>query len=173
MDAAFNYKNLWIRHKTTLLSLYQLQNELSYLVARAKIFDLDELFEKYQKTNIFLYKRTQKHSKISNRQESRLGITKQKPPPALESEPIVLARNCVNWTVKLSHHWVILDLNTVFFRKQPAAGNIFASQLKSPTKTVVLLLRKLPSLACFRSRTNTGAFLLIQPESKIGKSLIS
>ena len=50
MDAAFNYKNLWIRHKTTLLSLYQLQNELSYLVARAKIFDLDELFEKYQKT---------------------------------------------------------------------------------------------------------------------------
>lgn len=50
MDAAFNYKNLWIRHKTTLLSLYQLQNELSYLVARSKIFDLDELFEKYQKT---------------------------------------------------------------------------------------------------------------------------
>tara|TARA_Y100000296_G_C5170010_1_gene256779 strand:- start:194 stop:646 length:453 start_codon:yes stop_codon:yes gene_type:complete len=49
MDAAFNYKSLWIRQKTTLLSLYQLQNELSYLTAKAERFDLDDLFDKYQK----------------------------------------------------------------------------------------------------------------------------
>ena len=49
LDSAFNYKSLWIRQKTTLLSLYQLQNELSYLTSKSASFNLDELFEKYQK----------------------------------------------------------------------------------------------------------------------------
>lgn len=49
LDSAFNYKSLWIRQKTTLLSLYQLQNELSYLTSKSADLNLDELFEKYQK----------------------------------------------------------------------------------------------------------------------------
>jgi hypothetical protein len=48
-DSAFNFKGLWIRQKSTLLSLYQLKNELSYLESQKDEFTLDDIFDKYQK----------------------------------------------------------------------------------------------------------------------------
>ncbi|WP_445359563.1 DUF4231 domain-containing protein [Microbulbifer sp. ANSA005] len=47
-NAFFNYKKLWIRQKTTLLALYQLQNELGYRKSQEPTPELDDIFKKYQ-----------------------------------------------------------------------------------------------------------------------------
>ncbi|USD36536.1 DUF4231 domain-containing protein [Ferrimonas sp. SCSIO 43195] len=47
--ALFNYRKLWLRQKNTLLKLYQIQNELKYRKSKNEDFDIDELFNKYQK----------------------------------------------------------------------------------------------------------------------------
>ncbi|WP_422491186.1 DUF4231 domain-containing protein [Endozoicomonas sp. ALE010] len=44
----FDYKKLWIRQKTTLLALYQIQNELGYIKSKKEHPQLDDIFEKYQ-----------------------------------------------------------------------------------------------------------------------------
>jgi hypothetical protein len=45
----FDYKKLWVRQKKTLLSLYQIKNEIGYLQAKGKdeIKSLDTLFDRY------------------------------------------------------------------------------------------------------------------------------
>ncbi|MEH0088606.1 DUF4231 domain-containing protein [Vibrio alginolyticus] len=43
----FDYKKLWIRQKTTLLNLYQIQNELNYRIAKAGNICVDDLFAQY------------------------------------------------------------------------------------------------------------------------------
>lgn len=45
----FNYKKLWIRQKKTLLSLYQIKNEIGYLCTKTDNTDKDieTLFERY------------------------------------------------------------------------------------------------------------------------------
>lgn len=45
----FDYKKLWIRQKTTLLSLYQLKNELNFRRLDNNEVDVDDLFNAYQK----------------------------------------------------------------------------------------------------------------------------
>lgn len=45
--ASTDYKSLWIRQKSTLLSLYQLQNEICYRKSKSTEFLSDDLFEKY------------------------------------------------------------------------------------------------------------------------------
>jgi len=47
--AIFDYKKLWVRQKSTLFSLYQLQNELIFFSEDdIKTEKLNEIFEKYQ-----------------------------------------------------------------------------------------------------------------------------
>jgi len=46
--ALFDYKKLWVRQKSTLLELYQLQNELGYRKSKHNEPSVDDLFEKYQ-----------------------------------------------------------------------------------------------------------------------------
>ncbi|EJB8451434.1 DUF4231 domain-containing protein [Vibrio parahaemolyticus] len=43
----FDYKKLWIRQKTTLLNLYQIQNELNYRIAKNNNICVDDLFNQY------------------------------------------------------------------------------------------------------------------------------
>jgi hypothetical protein len=45
----FNYQKLWVRQKKTLLSLYQIKNEIGYLDAKGNSDenDIDNLFEQY------------------------------------------------------------------------------------------------------------------------------
>jgi hypothetical protein len=47
-NAIFDYKKLWVRQKITLLSLYQIQNELGYMISKNDQTKLDEIFDKYQ-----------------------------------------------------------------------------------------------------------------------------
>lgn len=47
-SALFDYKKLWIRQKSTLLALYQIQNELGYSKSKNDPSNLDDIFEKYQ-----------------------------------------------------------------------------------------------------------------------------
>lgn len=47
--ALFDYKKLWIRQKTTLLSLYQLKNELNFRKSENNEANVDDLFNEYQK----------------------------------------------------------------------------------------------------------------------------
>ncbi len=47
-NALFDYKKLWIRQKNTLLSLYQVQNELGYMKSKNDESQLDDVFNKYQ-----------------------------------------------------------------------------------------------------------------------------
>ncbi|OOE65982.1 hypothetical protein BZG20_11395 [Salinivibrio sp. IB868] len=47
-NALFDYKKLWIRQKSTLLALYQIQNELGYRKSKNDQSQLDDIFEKYQ-----------------------------------------------------------------------------------------------------------------------------
>jgi hypothetical protein len=44
----FDYKKLWVRQKITLLSLYQLKNELDFRKSKNNQ-KIDDLFEEYQK----------------------------------------------------------------------------------------------------------------------------
>ena len=46
-NALFDYRKLWIRQKSTLLSLYQLRNELNYRLANTTQCSVDDLFESY------------------------------------------------------------------------------------------------------------------------------
>lgn len=48
-NALFDYKKLWIRQKSTLLDLYQMQNELGYRKSKQEACEVDDLFEKYQR----------------------------------------------------------------------------------------------------------------------------
>lgn len=47
-NALFDYKKLWVRQKSTLLALYQIQNELGYRKSKNDQYQLDDVFEKYQ-----------------------------------------------------------------------------------------------------------------------------
>lgn len=47
--AVFDYKKLWVRQKSTLLSLYQLQNELNFRKSVDEQSDVEDLFIQYQK----------------------------------------------------------------------------------------------------------------------------
>ena len=47
--AIFDYKKLWARQNSTLLDLYQLQNELGYRESKEEAFEENYLFEKYQR----------------------------------------------------------------------------------------------------------------------------
>lgn len=49
-NALFDYKKLWVKQKSTLLDLYQLQNELGYRKSKEGYVDVDDLFDKYQRT---------------------------------------------------------------------------------------------------------------------------
>lgn len=83
-NALFDYKKLWVRQKSTLLDLYQLQNELGYRKSKEDHVDVDDLFEKYQRIwekdsnewrNIIKTSQHQQHSnnkkpKISDREKS-------------------------------------------------------------------------------------------------------
>jgi hypothetical protein len=46
-SATVDYKRLWIRQKSTLLDLYQMQNEIGYRKSQNPNASLDDLFEKY------------------------------------------------------------------------------------------------------------------------------
>lgn len=48
-NALFDYKKLWIRQKSTLLDLYQMQNELGYRKSKKEDCIVDDLFEQYQR----------------------------------------------------------------------------------------------------------------------------
>lgn len=48
-NALFDYKKLWARQKSTLLDLYQIQNELGYRNSKEGKCQIDDLFEKYQR----------------------------------------------------------------------------------------------------------------------------
>jgi len=48
-NALFDYKKLWVRQKSTLLDLYQLQNELGYRKSKEDHVEVDDLFDKYQR----------------------------------------------------------------------------------------------------------------------------
>lgn len=48
-NALFDYKKLWVRQKSTLLDLYQLQNELGYRKSKEECVEVDDLFERYQR----------------------------------------------------------------------------------------------------------------------------
>lgn len=48
-NALFDYKKLWVRQKSTLLDLYQLQNELGYRKSKEDHVDVGDLFDKYQR----------------------------------------------------------------------------------------------------------------------------
>lgn len=48
-NALFDYKKLWVKQKSTLLDLYQLQNELGYRSSKEDHVDVDDLFDKYQR----------------------------------------------------------------------------------------------------------------------------
>ena len=45
----FDYKKLWVRQKMTLLSLYQLRNELHFRQTSSNDSYVEELFERYQR----------------------------------------------------------------------------------------------------------------------------
>jgi hypothetical protein len=46
--AFFDYKKLWLRQKTTLLSLYQLKNQINYQLAKnSECIEIDDLFQQY------------------------------------------------------------------------------------------------------------------------------
>ncbi|WP_157833147.1 DUF4231 domain-containing protein [Oceanospirillum maris] len=47
-NALFDYKKLWVRQKSTLLALYQIQNELGYRKSKNGESQFDDIFEKYQ-----------------------------------------------------------------------------------------------------------------------------
>ena len=48
-NALFDYKKLWVRQKSTLLDLYQMQNELGYRKSKKEDCEVDDLFEQYQR----------------------------------------------------------------------------------------------------------------------------
>jgi hypothetical protein len=48
LNALYDYKKLWVRQKSTLLDLYQLQNELLYRKSKSSHVESNDLFDKYQ-----------------------------------------------------------------------------------------------------------------------------
>lgn len=44
----FDYKKLWVRQKSTLLSLYQLRNELNFRKSMSDKSFVEDIFERYQ-----------------------------------------------------------------------------------------------------------------------------